>query len=89
MAIVFEMWAECRTQENCYALKQHFEALNNVFTTGRNISWRATIAPWLSTALTVWSPELSNVGIRTMTDAIETTEAGIRLYHHLKSGASI
>ncbi|MEO6568242.1 MAG: hypothetical protein ABIO94_05720 [Opitutaceae bacterium] len=33
----------------------------------------------------IWSRELSRYGVRTVEDATESSEAGIRLYHHLHS----
>lgn len=85
MAIVFEMWAECGTEADCAALVRHFDDFRTPLLSGRTISWMARQS-YLSTAMVVSSSDLSNSGVRTVQDAIETTEAGIRLYSHLKDG---
>jgi len=85
MAIVFELWAECRTDSECAALVRHFDGLRMPLLTGRTISWRAGEAD-CSTALLADSLDLSSCGNRTLQDTLESTESGIRLYHHLKNG---
>ncbi len=83
MAIRFELWAECGTEEDCAVLVQHFTGLQSVLLTGRKISWNVSTKPSLPTGISVWSAEL---GRTTLLDALETTEAGLHLYHHLKIG---
>jgi hypothetical protein len=53
--------------------------------TGRTISWRASEAD-SPTAMVASTPDLSSYGIRTLQEALECTESGIRLYRHLKDG---
>jgi hypothetical protein len=90
MAIIFEMWAECAAEHDRVALVKHFDGFQCALLTltGRTISWKARASSWLATGMTVFSDELSNSGVRNLHDALETTEAGLRLYHHLKSGPS-
>ena len=85
MAIVFEMWAECSSETDCAALIRHFDGFRFTLLSGSMISWKAHQS-YLPTAMVVSSSDLSNSGVRTVLDAIETTESGIRLYRHLKEG---
>jgi len=87
VAIIFQMWAECSTEAECAALTEHFDGLHMELLNGRTISWKADQAH-LPTAMVASSRELSDRGVRTLEDALEATESGIRLYHHLKSGPS-
>jgi len=86
MAIVFEMWAECSTRAACAAMVAHFSGLEMDLLTGRTVSWGAAQAHDQTMAMTASSPDLSRRGLRTVQDALEATECGIRLYHHLKGG---
>lgn len=85
MAIIFELWAECRTRSDCTGLVNHFDRLQMTLLTGRTISWRASEAD-SPTAMVASSADLSSHGTRTLQDALECTESGIRLYRHLKEG---
>ncbi|HVN20003.1 MAG TPA: hypothetical protein VMU05_14555 [Dongiaceae bacterium] len=86
MAIVFELWAECATEEEREVLIKHFDGFTVDLLTRRTISFHAGHPyPW-KTSMTVSSRDLSNAGVRTLDDAIETTEVGLQLYHHLKKG---
>ena len=85
MAIVFELWAECSTKSDCTDLVNHFKGLQMTLLTGRTISWRASEAD-SPTAMVASSPDLSSYSTRTLQDALECTESGIRLYRHLKNG---
>ena len=85
MAIIFELWAECSTKSDCTALVSHFDGLQMRLLTPRTILWRASEAD-SSTAMVASSPDLSRYGTRTLQDALEFTESGIRLYNHLKNG---
>jgi len=86
MAIVFELWAECSTEVERGTLVDHFDGFQCTLLSGRTISWRAFPTPGLPTALTVHSDGLSNSGIKNLQHVLETTESGLRLYHHLKIG---
>jgi hypothetical protein len=86
MAIIFELWAECGDEAACAALVEHFASFECQLLSGRTLKWHASVDGSLATAATVWSPDLSRRGVRTVQDAIETTEAGLHVYHHLKSG---
>src|ERR1041385_2298254 len=86
MAIIFEMWAECGTEQDCLALVKHFNGVQCTLLSGLTISWQAAVANWLPTGMTVWAPELSRSGVRTLQDAVNTTEVGLHWYHHLKTG---
>ena len=85
MAIIFQMWAECSTEADCTALVKHFNGFHTTLLGGRTISWKAHPA-YRSTDMVVYSSDLSNSGVRTLQDAMEATESGIRLYRHLKDG---
>jgi hypothetical protein len=85
MAIVFEMWAECSSENECAALIKHFDGFGFTSLSGSTISWKAHQS-YLPTAMVVASSNLSKSGVRTIKDAIETTESGIRLFRHLKEG---
>src|SRR5215469_2449983 len=87
VAIIFELWAECSTHPECAALVKHFDGLKMTLLNGRTISWRASEAN-PSTAMVASSPDLSSHGNRTLVDTLESTESGIRLYHHLKNGSA-
>jgi len=87
MAIIFELWAECRNKETTYLFANHFDGLEHKLLTGRTIKWVAQVMkpPSYPLAVIVSSADLSSYGVRTMQDALETTEAGLHLYHHLKT----
>lgn len=88
MSIIFELWAECQDSAAAQAFKQHFSSLEYTLMTGRTIRWEMSIYPdhpAESIALSGSSDDLSRFGVRTLTDALEATEVGIRLYHHLLS----
>jgi hypothetical protein len=82
--IVFEMWAECAGEDECRALAEHFDGLRHTLLTGREVRWEAS-AELPELAVSVLSADLSSSGVRTLTDALETSEAGLRLYAHLRS----
>jgi hypothetical protein len=85
MAIIFELWAECHDPLSAQALVAHFADQHETLLTGRTIVWQAGLEPSAADqhAVTVWSPDLSRFGVRTIQDVVETTEAGLRLYHRL------
>ena len=85
MAIVFELSAECAGTSDCIALVKHFDGLQMTLLTGRTISWKASEVD-RSAAMCAHSPDLSTYGVRTLQDALELSESGLRLYHHLKNG---
>lgn len=89
MAIIFELWAESTTEPECDSLIKHFDGLKVDLLTGRSISFRAGHPYSLKTAMSVWSPDLEDgAKIGGLQRALETTEAGLRLYYHLKIGPS-
>lgn len=84
MAIIFEMWAECGGEEECQALAAHFDGLRHTLLTGREVRWEASVER-SPLGVLVSSRDLSSFGVRSVADAVETTEAGLRLYAHLRS----
>jgi hypothetical protein len=85
MAIVFMLWAECRSADTIRNLSSHFGGLKYAQLDGREITWRVDV-PTRSDgrhSMAVWSEGLSARGVRTVQDAVESSEAGLRLYHHL------
>lgn len=87
MAIIFQLWAECKDEANLYKLKEHFHNLEHTLLTGSVIRFRADIENNDERGLCVWSPQIcgNGYGIETLKDTLEATEAGIFLYHRLRN----
>ena len=87
MAIIFGLWAECRDAAAARQFAGHFAGLKHTLLTGRTISWAAEpgTADDPDWSVSVMSFDLGRRGICTLQDALETTEAGLRLHHHLLS----
>jgi hypothetical protein len=85
MAIIFELYAECKDMGSTQNFAAHFQEVNHTLLNGRTIRWNVALAPSYPTVVTVWSPDLSHSGVQTLQDAVESTEAGLRLYLHLQS----
>ena len=88
MAIIFEMWVECGTEADGAKIVAHFDGLKTQLLTGRAVTWGAAPLMPCPTAIVVASSDLSRSGVRTLQDALEATESGLRLYHHLQRGPS-
>ncbi|HZS49097.1 MAG TPA: hypothetical protein VFC63_28780 [Blastocatellia bacterium] len=75
-------------QREAEALAAHFDGLEHTLLTGRTIKWGIDLAKVfeMSHGVDVAAGHLSRYGVRTLQDAVEMTEAGLRLYRHLKSG---
>ena len=86
MAIIFQLYAECNTDGACAELVKHFHGLQSTLLSGKAVSWSATVEHGFLNRMSVSSDELSRAGVRTLQDSLETTEAGILLYNHLKNG---
>lgn len=88
MAIFFELWAECKDEQGIAALVHHFKGFKPVLLSRREITFSVDIAeePPGIYAMVVYSRDLSNLGVRTFQDSMETTEVGLQLYYHLKNG---
>lgn len=87
MAIIFEFCIECEDDSKSQDMVRHFAGLKHKLLTGRTISWDVGLEKPFGTYSVVIasSRDLSRYGVRTVQDAVETTEAGLRLYHHLLS----
>lgn len=87
MAIIFELWAECKDEQSISVLAHHFEGFKPILSTGREIALFVEIINKAPNrfALRVSLTGLSRSGVRTLQDALETTEVGLQLYYHLKS----
>ena len=87
MAHIFQLWAECKNEESTKRFVDYFRGLEHKLLTGRTIRWTVEVTepPSYTPAVVVWSTDLSRYGVRTLQDALEATEAGLRLYHHLKT----
>lgn len=86
VAIIFELWAECGDRMACEAFARHCDGLRFDLLTGKRIEWKATVEVSFQTVgVRAWAPELSRSGVRTITDALEATESGLRMYQHLKT----
>ena len=85
MAITFELWAQCSTSIERDAFAHHFAGVDHTLLSGRRVTWRADAQAGDAPAVSIWSPDLPNKGVRTVIHAVELTEAGLRLYSHLRS----
>ena len=86
MAIIFELFIECEIPASADAIAAHFSGLKHTLLSGKTIYWSVTREEGSPAyGLSVSSMELSTHGINTLQDAIEITEAGLYLLHHLKS----
>lgn len=84
MAIIFELWGECAEIAEREQLGAYFHGREYRLTTGKVVHLRADQPTENEKAVSVWSPELSRTGVRSVTDALEMTETGLRLYHSLR-----
>ena len=87
MAIIFEMWVECTTEEDTRKVAHHFEGVQQPLQSTRTITWKTSpIEPLEHTfGLIVWSPDLPRGGLPTLQGVVDLTEASIWLYHRLKT----
>jgi hypothetical protein len=88
MAIIFQLWAECKDEEGTRLFADYFTGLEHTLLNGRTIKWTVEVTKPSAVdvlAVMVWSKDLSRSGVRTLQDALETTEAGLRIYTHLKA----
>lgn len=89
MAIIYELWAECKDEISLQKLKTHFDGLEHTLLTGSTVRFRADIESPYSEAqgICVWSPQIcpNGRGVENLKDSLEATEAGMFLYYHLKS----
>lgn len=87
MAIIFELWVECETKEQTEAVAQHFEGLSFTLLSGLEVTWQIVVEEIVSgtSGVSLWSQQLSPYGVRTVQDAVDMSECGIRLCHHLLS----
>lgn len=87
MAIIFELWIECETKEQTEAQAQHFEGLSFTLLSGLEVSWQLVVEEIVSgtSGISLWSHQLSAYGVRTVQDAVDMSECGIPLCHHLLS----
>jgi len=85
VAIIFELWAECADRRACEMFASHFHGLVFDLQTGTRIQWQAAVEelPPDVVGVCAWAPELSRSHVRSVEDALEATEAGLRLYKHL------
>ena len=84
--IEFGLWAECSDLSAKDAFAQHFRGLTHTLLNGRSIAWTVEDQGKPATlGVEVWCADISRSGIRTVADAIEVSEAGLRLIHHLLS----
>src|SRR5262245_25095793 len=88
MAIVFGLWIECGEERDRHQVARHFDGFTHPVLTGRTLEWRARVVgpPSYPKGVAVGSGSLSNSSVRTLQDALEATESGLRLYAHLKQG---
>ncbi len=84
MAIVFELWVECATDTDCDNLIKHFDGHSATLLSGRSdlLQGRDCYVYSQGTAMRVWSPDCHAAGLQ---GALDLTESGLRLYHHLKN----
>jgi len=84
---IFGLWAEHSNIEDTRRFAEHFQGLTYTLLSGHIIHWETQVfqPPVDSLGVLVSSNDLSRRGVRTLQDAIESTEAGLRLYHELKT----
>ncbi len=87
MAIIFELVVECETKEQAEKQFSHFEGLTFTLLSGLKVSLQTSIQQTDSgtSTLEVSSPQLNGWGVCTVQDAVDMSECGVRLYHHLLS----
>ena len=87
MAIIFELWAECESQEDAQRFANHFSGFSHPVRDGRIVSWKTDpiSAAFHPAGFCAFADGLSRYGVRTINDALDATEAGLRAYHHLLS----
>ena len=85
MAIIFELFVECETREGAERQARHFEDLSFALPDGSTPAWQCYSEQTYSGtwSVEVSSPQLGEGGGSTVQDALEMSECGIRLYHHL------
>lgn len=86
--IDFELWVECSNVEEAERQAQHFTGLGFTLLSGLAVTWQLEINPRhleyvKAFGVTLRSPQLSRYGVRTVQDAVDMSESGVRLYHHL------
>lgn len=87
MAIIFDLYIECATPEELAEIKAHFSGLSFKLQNGKVTHWDFSPDDTEGVhSCSYWSRQLSNSAVRTVTDAIECSEAGVRLYQHLHQG---
>ena len=86
MAIIFELWAECKDEQSLALFVHHFEGFTFNLSAGKEITLYVEVVKKPPSLFgTRISPSgLSGFGIRTIQDAIDSTEVGLQLYYHLK-----
>ena len=86
MAINFGLWAECKDEASTQLLARHFTGLEHILLNGRTIRWGVEILrpPVAPLGVDVGTGGVSCYGVRTVQDVLESTEAGLHLYKHLK-----
>ena len=87
MALIFEMWVECNNEADAERQKKHFDGLSFTLLDGFEVSWTTEIerTSSMTSGVSIWSKQLSDKGVRTVEDAVNMSECGVRLYHHLLS----
>lgn len=84
--VIFGLWAECDDEIGLGKLREHFHEQKFKLLKGREIRFHAAVENSDVLGLNV-SPSIygSGRGIESLQEALEATEAGIFLYHHLRS----
>ena len=86
MAVIWEFWVEGHDTAETSALVSHFEGLVTPRLGGGQIAWHVVSKEPTSQGLSIWSREAPQGHAATVADAVTLTEAGLRLFAHLKSG---
>ena len=84
----FEIWVECNDAEEAERQAQHFTGLHFRLLSDLDVTWQLETNPKhldyvQAYGVALRSPQLSRAGIRTVQDAVDMSECGVRLYHHL------
>ena len=86
MAVIFQLWAECKDEESLDKLKVHFDGLEYTLLNGRTLRFSTSITEIPTNGLIVESFQIGKGrGIENLNDALEATEVGMFFYSCLRT----
>ena len=84
MAMLFLLFVECADAPATEACRQHFDGFEFELLSGKRVRWSAGISDF-NPGMEAISFDLNRYGISGLQDAIDATQCGLHLLHHLKS----